>query len=48
MESDIFSVIEEALARAGYKVLDGDEYSVIIRHPNCDSDYEIRIREIAS
>ncbi len=46
MESDIFDVIEFALARAGYKLLDGDEASVIIRHPNSDSDYEIRVSEI--
>lgn len=47
MESDIFAVIEAALARAGYKILDGDHNSVIIRHPNSDSDYVIRVEEIA-
>lgn len=28
MESDIFEVIESALAKAGYKVLDGDRDSI--------------------
>jgi len=47
MESDIFAVIEAALAKAGYKILDGDHDSVIIRHANSDSDYEISVKEIA-
>ena len=47
MESDIFTVIESALALAGYKVLDGDGDSIIIRHPNSDSDYKIKVEEIA-
>ena len=47
MESDIFEVLETALAKAGYKVLDGDEDSIVIRHPNSDNDYEIRVTEIA-
>lgn len=45
MESDIFDVIESALARAGYKVLDGDASSIIIRHPNSDADYRISVVE---
>ena len=45
MESDIFEVIECALAKAGYKVLDGDESSIIIRHANSDSDYRISVKE---
>ncbi len=48
MESDIFDVIEQALALAGYKVLDGDRNSIIIRHKSSDSDYEIKITEIGS
>lgn len=47
MESDIFDIIEVALARAGYVILDGDESSVIIRHKNSDSDYKISVEEIA-
>lgn len=46
MESDIFEVIEFALARAGYRLLDGDKDSIIIRHPNSDSDYLIKVVEI--
>lgn len=43
MESDIFEVIEYALAKAGYKILDGDGDSIIIRHSNSDSDYRIKV-----
>lgn len=46
MESDIFEVIETALQRAGYHVLDGDRKSIIINHPNCDRDYVIHVNEI--
>ena len=46
MESDIFDVIEAALKKAGYTILDGDWDSVIIRHPNSDSDYEIKVSAI--
>jgi hypothetical protein len=46
MGTDIFSVIEAALARVGYKVMDGDADSVIIRHPASDQDYEIRVTEL--
>lgn len=45
MESDIFEVIESALAKAGYKVLDGDGDSIIIRHNNSDTDYQIHVKE---
>jgi hypothetical protein len=47
VESDIFEVIELALAKAGYKVLDGDSDSIIIRHPNSDTDYKIQVTELA-
>lgn len=43
VESDIFEVIEYALAKAGYKILDGDEDTIIIRHSNSDSDYCIKV-----
>lgn len=46
MESDIFEVIEAALARAGYTIMDGEEYSIIIRHKNSDTDYQIMVNEI--
>lgn len=45
MESDIFDAIEPALEKAGYVILDGDEDSVIIHHPNSDSDYIIHVEE---
>ena len=45
MGSDIFEVIESALTKAGYKVLDGDRDSIIIRHNNSDTDYKIHVRE---
>ena len=45
MESDIFEVIESALAKAGYKVLDGDGNSIIIRHSDSDTDYQIYAKE---
>lgn len=48
MKSDIFEVIENALARAGYKILDGDADSIIIRHANSDSDYQIKVAEVAA
>lgn len=45
MESDILDVIESALARAGYEILDGDGSYLIVRHPNSDSDYRITVEE---
>ena len=45
MESGIFEVIETALAKAGYKILDGDGDSIIIRHSNSDTDYKIHVKE---
>lgn len=44
--SDVFEVIEAALTKAGYKIMDGDETSIIIRHSNSDTDYEIRLTEL--
>ena len=31
MNKEIFDIIESALAKAGYKILDGDAYTVIVR-----------------
>lgn len=45
MESDIFTVIEAALERAGYKILDGDADTVYISHPNSDCHYAIKVTE---
>ena len=47
MNSDVFEVIETALSRAGYVILDGeDKDSIIVRHKNSDSDYEIKVSEL--
>ncbi|MBQ9954764.1 MAG: hypothetical protein IJO87_04975 [Eggerthellaceae bacterium] len=46
MEHEIFEIIESALALAGYKVLDGDNDTVIVRHATGDTDYEIKVSEI--
>ena len=47
MESDIFDVIENALAKAGYKIIDGDGNAIVVRHVNSDTDYQISVSEIA-
>ncbi len=47
MESDIFDIIENALAKAGYKVLNGDKNSIVIRHVNSDTDYVVTVEETA-
>jgi hypothetical protein len=43
METDIFEVIEFALAKAGYEIMDSDVKSIIVRHANSDSDYRITV-----
>lgn len=43
----IFDVIDEALARAGYQMMDGDSESVIVRDCENDVDYCIKAEEIA-
>ncbi len=43
---ELFSVLTNALARAGYEVLDGDEYRFVIRNKAEDEDYEISICQI--
>lgn len=46
IKAHIFKVIDSALAIAGYKVMDGDRNSVIIRHSPSDTDYEIKVEEL--
>lgn len=46
MKSNILEVIETALAKAGYKILDGDGDSIVIRHSNSDQDYRIQVTEV--
>jgi len=43
----IFDVTETALTLAGFEVMDGDRYSFIVRHGSSDTDYEIKINELA-
>lgn len=45
-ESRIFETIEIALARAGFRILDGDRNTVIIREPKEDRDFQIKLEEI--
>ena len=45
MNEDIFDIIESALAKAGYKIVDGDANSVIVRDFADGKDYEIKINE---
>ena len=42
-KDQILEVIDHALPLAGYKIMDGDHDSVIIRHNASDTDYEIKV-----
>ena len=39
---------EPVLACAGYRIMDGDHDTLIIRNNETDTDYEIRVEEIAN
>lgn len=43
---EIFDIIETYLTRNRYRVMDGDEDSVIIRSMKTGEDYEIKITEL--
>lgn len=43
----ILEIVESALAKAGYKVLDGDRETVIVREAGSDTDYKIKVTEVA-
>ena len=45
MNNHILEIVSNALALAGYKVLDGDNECVIIRHCKSDTDYKIVVKE---
>jgi hypothetical protein len=45
MEEHVLEVVSNALALAGYNVLDGDRECVIIRHSESDTDYKVTIEE---
>ena len=42
----IFSDIEEAVARGGLKVMDGDGDSIIVRNSRLDMDFEISVKQL--
>lgn len=42
----IFEIMEIALARTGFKLLDGDRDTVIIRDAEADRDFQIKVEEI--
>ena len=42
----IFSGIEEAVARGGLKVMDGDGDSIIVRNSRLDMDFEISVKQL--
>ena len=46
VKAHILEVIDHALPLAGYKVMDGDHGSVVIRHSDSDTDYEIRVVQL--
>ena len=46
MEPEIFGCFEQAIALAGFKVMDGDHDHVIIRHIATGNDYEVTIKKI--
>jgi len=43
----IYEIIENALARAGYRILENDKDNFLFRDKNADMDYEIKINESA-
>lgn len=45
--TNIFSVMDSAFALAGYKITEGDRETLIVRHSATDSDFEIKITELA-
>lgn len=47
IKAHIFDVIDSSLALAGYKIMDGDCGCVCVRHCASDTDYEIKVSELA-
>ena len=39
--------IEDAAARNGFKVMDGDKDCIIVRNSEMDMDFEIRVGQLA-
>lgn len=46
IKTHILDVIESGIALSGYKIMDGDRDSIIIRHCESDTDFEIKVDEI--
>jgi len=46
MIKKLLDILANAVAIVGYKVMDGDNHSVIIRDCNADRDFEITIKEV--
>lgn len=44
---EILKVIEFALVRSGYLLIDGKQDSIVIRDKEKDMDYTIKVKEIA-
>ena len=44
--SVFFALIEPVLACAGYRIMDGDHDTLIIRNNETDTDYEIRVERL--
>ena len=44
--STLFSIIEDAVAMYGFKVMDGDDESIIVRNSELDMDFEISIERL--
>ena len=47
IKAHIFDVIDSSLAIAGYKIMDGDSNNVCIRHCASDTDFEIKVDQLA-
>lgn len=43
---NIFETIEAALTKSGYKVLDGDSDSVVVRRIEDGADFEIKVNKL--
>jgi len=42
----LFFIIEDAVAMHGFKVMDGDDESIIVRNSELDVDFEISIKQL--
>lgn len=43
---NIFEVIETALVKSGYQVMDGDSDSVVVRRTEDGADFEIKVSRL--